>query len=93
MTVMCVKAIYNGFKMIYRLFRDNKLMFQCKPVTFHNIEDGKLIIYGAHTVISTPEGLYLDCEPEWVFPTQNGNALAIRQVYNATQNGSVLGVE
>lgn len=90
---MCVKAIYNGLKMIYRLFRDNKLMFQCEPVTFNTIKDGRLTIYGAHTVISTPEGIYLDCEPEWVYPEQSGNVLTIRQVYKATQNGSVLEVE
>lgn len=64
-------------------------------VEFHKVEDGKLIILGARSVISTPEGLYLDCEPEanWTYPVQNGNVLRVEQVYKATQNGNVLEVE
>lgn len=92
---MCVKTIYKGLNLLIRIYHKGKMIFQREPVTFHVIEDGKLIILGARSVISTPEGLYLDCAPEgeWTYPVQNGNTLRIEQVYSATQNGNVLEVE
>lgn len=90
---MCVKTIYKGLNLLIRIYHKGKLMFQREPVTFHVIEDGKLIILGAHSVVSAPEGLYLDCAPEWTYPVQNGNVLRVEQVYSATQSGNVLRVE
>lgn len=64
------------------------------PVEFHVIEDGKLIIQGAFSVVETADGLYLDCAPDvtWESPVQTGNVLHVSQVYAATQNGNVLEV-
>ena len=92
---MCVKAIYHALKTIFRIYHKGEIIFQGNPVVFHVIEDGKLIILGALTANSLPDGLYLDCTPkvEWVYPVQNGNVLTIEQVYKATQNGNVLEVE
>lgn len=63
------------------------------PVEFHLLEDGNLIIVGAYSANSLPDGLYLDCAPDWIYPEQNGNVLTIEQVYSAVQNGNVLEVE
>lgn len=93
---MITKAIYYGTRPVDRVYRNGKIIFQSKPsepVVFHVIEDGKLIILGAMNANSLPDGLYLDCAPEWIFPVQNGNVLAIEQVYSATLNGNVLEVE
>lgn len=69
-----------------------------EPVEFQAIEDGKLIILGAHSINERPKGIYLDCEPEnqendWIDPVQDGNVLTIEQVYSATPDGNVLEVE
>lgn len=95
---MIVKAIYHAAMAIYRIYHKREIIFQGVPVVFHIIEDGKLIILGAHTANSLEDGLYIDCEPElpevdWIYPVQNGNVLTIEQVYKATQNGNVLEVE
>ncbi len=95
---MCVKAIYHALKTILRIYHKGEIAFRDEPVTFHVIEDGKLIILGAYSAKSYPDGLYLDCEPktpeaEWEYPVQDGNVLTITQVYSATQNGNVLEVE
>ena len=79
--------------MLYRIYHKGEIVFLRDPITFHVIEDGKLIILGAITANSLPDGLYLDCAPDWVYPVQNGNALTIEQVYAATQSGNVLEVE
>ena len=95
---MIIKAIYFFIQFIFRIYHKGELIFQREPVAFQVIEDGKLIILGAYSVKSYPEGLYLDCEPEtqeaeWEYPVQDGNELAITQVYSATQDGNVLEVE
>lgn len=83
---------------IHRLYYNNKIEFRANPIQFHMVEDGKLIILGAYSANSQPDGLYLDCEPnttetEWIYPVQTGNVLSIEQVYSATQTGNVLEVE
>lgn len=95
---MIVDAVYFGKIPIERIYFGRELIFQAEtvePVVFHVIEDGKLIILGARSVVSTPEGLYLDCAPEadWTYPVQDGNVLRVEQVYKATQSGNVLRVE
>ena len=92
---MIVNAIYHGLNQIVRVYRNGKIVFEDNPIEFHIIEDGKLIIAGAFEANSSPDGLYLDCAPdvEWENPVQTENVLHITQVYNATQNGSVLEVE
>ena len=79
--------------MVSQIWHRGKLIFQREAVTFHVVEDGKLIILGALTAVNSPDGVYLDCSPDWVYPVQNGNSLIIEQVYKATQNGNVLEVE
>lgn len=95
---MVANRIYLGKNMVYRVYHRGEIIFLRDPITFHVIEDGKLIILGAHTANSLEDGLYIDCEPElpevdWIYPVQNGNVLTIEQVYAATQNGNVLEVE
>lgn len=95
---MITKAIYYGARPLTRVYHNGVIIFQGKPsepVDFHVVENGKLIILGAMSMTSLPDGLYLDCAPdvEWVYPVQNGNVLTIEQVYSAVQNGNVLTVE
>ena len=90
---MIVNAIYRGSQQVSRIYHGGKIIFECNPVEFHVIEDGKLIILGALSAKSYADGLYLDCQPDWIYPKQNGNVLTIEQVYSTTQNGNVLGVE
>ena len=92
---MIVNAIYHGESQLSRVYHNGKILFELNPVEFHVIEDDKLIIMGAFSVVETQDGLYLDCEPdvEWEYPVQTGNVLRITQVYAATQNGNVLEVE
>lgn len=89
-----VGAVYIGKTPIERIYFGGEIIFQgTEPVVFHAIEDDKLIILGAHTINDQPNGLYLDCAPEWIYPVQDGNVLTIEQVYSATQNGNVLEVK
>lgn len=91
-----VDAVYCGKTQIDRIYFGGEIIFQgVQPFDFHIIEDGKLIIVGTLFAKSYVDGLYLDCEPkiEWIHPVKNGNVLTIEQVYSATQNGNVLGVE
>jgi hypothetical protein len=93
---MITKAIYYGTRPLTRVYRNGVVIFQSipsEPIEFHVVEDGKLIILGAVNANSLPDGLYLDCAPEWIFPVQNGKVLILEQVYSATQNGKVLEVE
>lgn len=90
---MVVNAIYHGSQPVHRVYHGGKIIFERSPVAFHVIEDDKLIILGALSVKSYADGLYLDCEPDWIYPEQKGNMLTIEQVYSATQNGNVLEVE
>ena len=91
---MIVNAIYHGATPVQRVYRNGQIIFQrIADFDFHVVEDGKLIILGALNANSLPDGLYLDCAPEWVFPVQSGNVLAVEQVYKATPNGNVLEVE
>lgn len=90
---MVVNAIYHGSNQIHRVYHGSKLIFQREPIAFHVVEDDKLIIVGALAAVSLPDGLYLDCSPEWESPVQNDNALRITQVHAATKNGNVLEVE
>lgn len=90
---MRIRVIYHGFKLVSKIVHDGEVVFQRSPVVFHVIEDGKLIILGALNANNLPDGLYLDCTSGWVYPVQDGNVLTIEQVYKATQNGNVLGVE
>ena len=92
---MIVKAIYHGLKQIQRVYRGSQLIFQNgsadrDPIQFHVIEDGKLIIVGAMSAVSLPDGLYLDCSPDWEYPVLDGDVLTITQVYSATPNGDTL---
>ena len=66
-----------------------------KAPAINVIEDDKLIIMGAFSVVETADGLYLDCAPDvdWEQPVQSGNVLYLTQVYGATKNGNVLEVE
>lgn len=102
---MIVNAIYNCKRSIQRIYHKSEIVFQCiipqvKPVIFQEIDtfvepNDTLIIHGAYSANSFPDGLYLDCEPEveWTYPVQDGNVLTIEQVYSATLNGNVLEVE
>lgn len=90
---MAVTRIYQGESMVYRVYHKGEIIFLRDPITFHVIDNDGLIILGAITANSSPEGLYLDCAPRWTHPVQNGNVLTIKQVYSATQNGNLLGVE
>ena len=93
---MITKAIYYGTRPLTRVYHNGMVIFQSipnEPIEFHVVEDGKFIIIGALNANSLPDGLYLDCAPEWTFPVQNGNVLSIEQVYSAVQNGNVLEVE
>lgn len=90
---MIVNAIYHGTQQVYRIYRNGAIIFERSPIEFHVIEDDKLIIVGALLANDLPDGLYLDCAPDWIYPVQNGNVLTIEQVYSATQNGNVLEVE
>lgn len=89
-----VDAVYCGDTRIERIYFGGEIVFQgVKAFDFHIIEDGKLIIVGALSAKSYPDGLYIDCYPAWTYPVQNGNVLTVEQVYSATQNGNVLEVE
>ena len=89
---MIVNAIYHGSQQIHRVYHGGEIIFERSPIEFHVIEDDKLIIVGALSAIELPDGVYLDCTPDWVYPEQNGNVLTLEQVYSATQNGNVLEV-
>lgn len=92
---MIVNAIYHGASEIHRVYHNGEIVFQIAPVEFHVIEDDKLIVVGAFSVVETADGLYLDCAPdvEWEPPVQTGNVLRITQVYSATPNSNVLEVQ
>lgn len=91
---MVVNAIYHGSTRIQAVYRGSQLIFQgVEPFEFHLLEDGKLIIVGAMSAVSLPDGLYLDCSPDWEYPELNGDVLTITQAYLATPNGDVLEVE
>lgn len=90
---MIVNGIYHGATAVQRVYHAGEIIFQTNPVEFHVIEDDKLIIVGAYSAREFPDGVYLDCNPDWIFPVQNGNVLYVRQVYGATQNGNVLEVK
>lgn len=90
---MIVNGIYHGATAVQRVYHAGEIIFQTNPVEFHVIEDDKLIIVGAYSARAFPDGLYLDCNPDWVFPEQNGNVLRLKQVYSATKNGNVLEVK
>lgn len=98
---MIVQAIYHGLKPVGLVYQAGEVIFENIPVEFHLVEDGKLIILGALSAVSTEDGLYLDCEPadvpgdvpeEWDDPVLDGYVLNVSQVYSAAQNGTVLEV-
>ena len=90
---MVVNAIYRGSTRLQKVYRGSQLIFQgVEPFEFHLLEDGKLIIVGAMSAVSLPDGLYLDCSPDWEYPVLDDDVLTIRQVYSATLNGSTLEV-
>ena len=90
---MIVNAIYHGRKQVGRVYHNGQIIFQNSPIEFHLLEDGKLIIVGAMMANLLPDGVYIDCAPDWIYPVLNGNVLTIEQVYSATPNGNVLEVE
>ena len=90
---MAVNRIYHGENMVFRVYHNGEIIFLRDQIAFHVIEDGKLLILGAITAISSPDGLYLDCYPAWTYPAQDGNVLTIEQVYSATQKIHILEVE
>ena len=93
---MILEGVRLGLTEITRIYHGGEIIFQgevAEPFDFHVIEDGKLIIVGALSANNLPNGLYLDCVPDWEFPEQTDSVLKITQVYKATQNGSVLEVE
>lgn len=85
---------FPGLMMISRAYRYMAFLPRTADIDFHIIEDGKLIIQGAYSMTDLKDGLYLDCAPNvtWEDPVQTGNVLHVSQVYDATQNGNVLGV-
>lgn len=92
---MIVNAIYHEQNQVHRVYHGNQLIFQgMKPVQFHVIEDGKLIIRGAKSMRVIGDALYLDCSPnvEWNYPVVENGVLKIRQAHTATMNGSTLEV-
>lgn len=89
---MIVNAIYHGLNQVHRVYHTGKLIFQRDPIQFHITEDDKLIIVGAMSAISLPDGLYLDCAPEWTEPEVVDGILHLRQAYSITQNGTILEV-
>jgi hypothetical protein len=64
-----------------------------EPIEFHVFDGDKLIIRGAMSAISLPDGLYLDCSPDWEYPVLDDDVLNVTQVYSATPNGDTLEVE
>jgi hypothetical protein len=98
---MSVQAIYHAGDIINRIYHAGEILFdagESEQIIFHVIEDDKLILLGAYSAKSNADGLYLDCEPntpasEWGYPVLNNGVLTLSQVYKATLNGSVLGVE
>ena len=90
---MIVNAIYHGLTQVFKIYHNGGLIFQNSPIEFHVVEDDKLIIVGALSAIELPDGVYLDCTLDWIYPVRNGNVLTIEQVYSATPNGNVLEVE
>ena len=89
---MIVRAIYHGTKLVPRVYRKGHIILQTGPVEFHVVEDGKLIVLGALNANSLPDGMYLDCVPEWVYPEQSGDVTTVEQVNSAKQTGDVLEV-
>ena len=93
---MIVEAIYHAREPVQRIYHKREIVFEAsvpEDVVFHVIEDGELIVLGAYSANSLPNGLYLDCAPEWIFPVQNGNTLTIEQAYVVAQSGNSLEVE
>lgn len=90
---MKIKRIYRDAKMIPRIYHRREIVYLRDPIIFHVIEEDKLIILGAITANDLPDGLYLDCTSDWVYPVLTGNVLTVKQVYKAKLNGNVLGVE
>lgn len=92
---MIVNAVYYGLNHVHRIYHAGQLILQRDPVQFHVLEDGKLIVVGALSANSFPEGLYLDCSPDadWIPPVVENGTLILRQVYSATPNGNTLEVE
>lgn len=58
---MRVIRIYSARKIIPRIYHRKEIVYQRDPIAFQVVEDGKLIILGAITASSLPDGLYLDC--------------------------------
>ena len=92
---MIVNAVYHGTSQIHRVYHGGEIVFERGPIEFHalNSDGTKLVIVGALSALELPDGVYLDCAPDWIYPEQNGNVLTIEQVYSATKNGFVLEVE
>lgn len=91
---MIVQAIYHGRNQVRRVYHNGQIIFQNNsPIEFHLLEDGKLIIVGALMANQLPDGVYIDCAPDWIYPVLEGNVLTIEQVYSAKMNGNVLEVE
>ena len=89
---MIVNAIYRGLNKVGRVYRNGAIIFENSPIEFHIIEDGKLIIVGALLANSLPDGLYLDCAPEWEYPELSNGMLTIQRAYQASLNGTTLEV-
>ena len=89
---MILKSIYKGTKSIQKIYHNGGEISFYKPIAFQVVEDGKLIIIGALTVNNLPDGLYLDCTSDWVYPVLRGNTLTVEQVLSATLTGNTLEV-
>lgn len=63
-------------------------------VDFFKVEDYKLVILGAWSVVKTENGLYIDCSPEeeWIDPVLVDGILTIRQAYSIRKTDTVLEV-
>lgn len=63
-------------------------------VDFFKVEDYKLVILGAWSVVETENGLYIDCSPEeeWIDPVLVDGILTIRQAYSIRKTDTVLEV-
>lgn len=61
---MIVQAIYHNGESFHRVYHAGEIMFEEDPFVFQMRKDGKLIILGAYSAVSKPDGLYLDCDVE-----------------------------
>lgn len=64
-------------------------------VEFFKVDNYRLIILGATSVISDEQGVYIDCSPDnkWIDPELRDGILTIKQAYSIRQTDNVLEVK